>query len=396
MSNHNPSTRPRVLVLGGGFGGVETAIGLGKSGLFDVALVSERDFLYLFPITIWIPTGGIKAPQTKVSLAELARVNRFSVLQDSVERIDAANNLVVLKSQTLSYDYLVVALGAGKPKPVGVEHTHSLCAGPQATIALRDQVDALVSGGSGRIAIGFGGNPKDGSAMRGGPAFEFLFNLDHLLRRKGIRQNFELTFFAPMPTPGARMGEKALALIGPQLEARNIGRRVGTAIKGFEPAAVDFADGSKLEADLIMFIPGAVGHPVVTGSGLPTNEAGFLSIDEHTLVDGTTNVYAVGDSAALEGPSWRAKQGHVAEAMAHTCAHNIIKTEQGSTERIGYAEHVSILCLMDTGSGGILVYRSEKRELAIRLPIIGHWLKRGWGFYSRNSKLGRFPRLPGL
>ncbi len=44
-----------VLVLGGGFGGVEAAINLRKAGL-EVTLVSERSYLYLYPTSIWIPT----------------------------------------------------------------------------------------------------------------------------------------------------------------------------------------------------------------------------------------------------------------------------------------------------------------------------------------------------
>ncbi len=43
--------------------------------------------------------------------------------------------------------------------------------------------------------MGFGGNPKDTSAVRGGPAFEVLFNVDTYLKKKGVRDNFELDFF---------------------------------------------------------------------------------------------------------------------------------------------------------------------------------------------------------
>jgi sulfide:quinone oxidoreductase len=45
-----------VLVLGGGFAGLEVAIFLRKYG-FDVTLISERDYLYIYPTSIWVPTG---------------------------------------------------------------------------------------------------------------------------------------------------------------------------------------------------------------------------------------------------------------------------------------------------------------------------------------------------
>jgi sulfide:quinone oxidoreductase len=390
------ATRSQVVILGGGFAGVEAAITLSAARRFDITLVSERSFLHLFPVSIWTPTRGIAPSRTKVELAAIAAAHGFAVRVDAVTAITPELNQVTVGGATLDYDYLVIALGAGKPSPTGVEHTLSLCAGPSQAVEIRDRVDALVENCEGRIAVGFGSNPKDPSAMRGGPAFEILFNIDHLLRRKGMRDAFELTFFAPMATPGQRMGEKALAKIGPELAARGIAQQVGSPITAFEPDAITFASGARIPADLIIFIPGGVGHPVIAGSGLPVNDAGFLKIDAHTLVDGTANVYAVGDVAELSGPEFRAKQGHVAEAMAHAAAANIINAEAGSNERVGYAEHVSILCLMDTGNGAVLVYRSTTKQYAVSLPVVGHWLKRFWGFYARNSKLKRFPRLPGL
>ena len=46
----------RAIVLGGGIGGVEAAIELRKKGL-EVELVSDRDYLFVYPLAIWIPTG---------------------------------------------------------------------------------------------------------------------------------------------------------------------------------------------------------------------------------------------------------------------------------------------------------------------------------------------------
>ena len=40
--------------------------------------------------------------------------------------------------------------------------------------------------------------------------------------------------------------------------------------------------------------------------------------------------------------------------------------------------------------------RDDKRAFMLPLPIIGHWLKKMWGWYCRNSKLGRIPRIPGM
>jgi sulfide:quinone oxidoreductase len=255
----------------------------------------------------------------------------------------------------------------------------------------------LIEKGGGRIAMGFGGNPKDPTAVRGGPAFELMFNVDTLLRRKGLRDQFELTFFAPMPKPGQRMGQRAVEAMGQMFERLGIQTRYGKKITGFEPGGtVVFEDGSKLESDLTMFIAAGQGHPVIVASDLPKNAAGFVKADEGCAVDGMPGVWAIGDSAELLGPEWRAKQGHMAEVMARVAATNIAAIEAGRSERESYLPHVNIVCLMDMGNGAAYVKRDDEHEKMVAMPVYGHWAKKAWGSYYKLSKLGRVPRLPGM
>ncbi len=391
-----PATRKRALVIGGGFGGVQAATALARHERFDVTLISDRDFLYLFPTSIWVPTREMPYEQAQVPLAAVARKRGFRLVVDAVEEIRSADNVVRCAGGEHTYDYLVVATGAEKLHHPGAEHTLSICGRPETGLDIRDRLDALIARGEGTIAVGFGGNPKDRSAVRGGPAFELLFNIHQHLKRRKVRDRFTLTFFAPMAEPGERMGRRALKLMDGMFTRFGIDRRVGTPISAFDPDGVKFADGSRLDADLVLFIPGATGHSVAGRSDLPLNEAGFVRIDDTCLVQGTGNVYAVGDVAALEGPDWRAKQGHTAEVMARNAAYNIAAADAGRPERKGYQSHLSIICLMDTGDGAAMVYRGRRNSLVVPLPIVGHWMKQAWGRYARLVALGRIPRVPGL
>lgn len=386
----------KVLILGGGFAGVQTAIELQKSKQFEVTLVSDRDYLYIYPISIWVPVRNAEFDDVKVSLADIRKKYPFEVIVDSVKEIHAASHQVVCENQTMNYDYLVVAFGADKMKHKGIENTLSICGKPEVSLVIRDRIDALIQKGSGQIAVGFGGNPKDKSAVRGGPGFELIFNIHNLLRKKKIRQNFELTFFAPMEEPGARMGKGALPMINKLFDRYKIEKRFGKKITGFETGSVVFEDESKLDADLILFIPASAGHSVLQSSDLPLTEAGFIQIDNFCQVRGLSDVYAIGDIAAIEGPEWIAKQGHIAELMGQNAAHNIIESENGMTNKKGYQEHLNILCVMDTGDGAAFVFRNNQKSFLIPLPIVGHWMKKGWGVYSKLTKVGKFPRLPGL
>jgi len=387
----------KVLVLGGGFAGVEAAIYLRKQEL-DVTLISDRDYFYIYPTSIWIPTGEVTKEDVSVPLDKLAFAHGFKVIVDPVTKIEAKAKKITLESGRIldEYDYIVVALGQGKIQMNGMENTLSICGKPEEATELYERLDALVLKGSGKIAMGFGGNAKDPSAVRGGPAFEVLFNVDTYLKRKGIRDKFELTFFAPMHKPGMKMGEKALVMMDKMFGMMNIHKQVGSKITSFEADGINFEDGTKIESDLTMFISAGTGHNIIEDSDLPLSDAGFVVTNEYNEIEGFENVYAIGDSAALMGPDWKAKQGHVAEVMAKNVAYNIFQHAQNIDSKQSYKEHLNILCVMDTGNGAAFVYRDDKGGKMIPLPVIGHWMKKGWGWYCRNSKLGKIPRIPGM
>jgi sulfide:quinone oxidoreductase len=387
----------KAVVLGGGIGGVEAAISLRKNK-FDVELISERDYLFVYPLAIWIPTGERTFEKTSISLAEIARAHGFTLTLDDVTGISAAERSFTLRQggSRQDFDYLVVAIGAHKMPHKGKENVFSICGAPQESVRVKERLDELIASGSGTIAVGFGGNPNDPSAVRGGPAFEFLFNVHNMLRKKKIRRHFSLAFFAPMPSPGIRMGEKAVDMMDRMFDDTGIRAYTGKKIKAFEEGGVVFEDDSRLEADLTMFIAAGDGHAVVKASDLPTNEAGFISISPSCEVQGSPWMYAVGDVAALEGADWKAKQGHIAEVMARIAAGDIARKETGEGQSGNYVDELSILCVMDMGNGAGFIYRDDSRAVFLPMPVVGHWLKQSWGSYFKLRKLGKIPRLPGM
>lgn len=199
-----------------------------------------------------------------------------------------------------------------------------------------------------------------------------------------------------MAKPGQKMGEKALVMMDKMFKMTNIQKRVGSKITHFEEDGICFEDGTKLESDLTMFISAGSGHHILKESGLPLSDAGYVVTNEYNEIEGFDGVYAIGDSASLMGPEWRAKQGHVAEVMAKNVAYNIMNSIQHIDSKRSYMEHLNILCVMDTGNGAAFVYRSDKGGKMIPMPIVGHWMKKMWGWYCRYSKLGKIPRIPGM
>ena len=386
-----------VTILGGGIAGVEAAIYYRKEG-FDVELISDRSYVFIYPTAIWIPVRTASFDDVAFPLDKLAARHDFKLTVERVAAIRQSDKTVTFESgETRRIDHLVIAIGAAKTKHDGIEHTLSICGAPEQSLLLKDRIEALVAKGGGKIAFGFGGNPNDPSGVRGGPGFELFFNLHHHLEKLGIRDKFEMTFFAPMASPGARMGEKALKLMDMMFKRNRFGAQYGKKIKRFEEKAVVFEDDSRLESDLTMFIPAGDGMDLIKNSDLPQNGAGFIRIDNYCEIEGVKGWYAVGDAAALEGPEWKAKQGHIPEVMARNAAHNsAIDAGFKPGEKKTYQDHLNILCVMDMGNGAGFVYRDDKKALLIPMPIVGHWLKIFWGWYYKLSKMGYIPRIPGM
>ena len=81
----------KVTVLGGGIAGIEAAIHLRKKN-FEVTLVSNRDFVYIYPISIWIPTGEKTLKDVSIPFTELAHQHGFRIIADEVVSIQTKEN----------------------------------------------------------------------------------------------------------------------------------------------------------------------------------------------------------------------------------------------------------------------------------------------------------------
>ena len=106
------ATRPRVVVIGGGFAGLATTRGLAKTDV-DITLIDRRNFHLFQPLLYQVATGGLSPAEISAPLRSiLARQENVTVLRATVIDFDLENRLVVTKDRSLPFDHLVVATGA--------------------------------------------------------------------------------------------------------------------------------------------------------------------------------------------------------------------------------------------------------------------------------------------
>ena len=202
------TTGARVTILGSGFGALSAVRELRARGCQDeITLISPRAELHYLPGTIWIPSGLRTREQLIVPLAPFFARMKVRHVGAEVTGLSPDGRSVQTTAGEVANDALVIATGGRFIKKLpGIEHAITPCEGIAAAEKIRDRLKAMQGG---TIAVGFAGNPKEPTAVRGGPMFEFLFGIDAQLRREGRRERFTLVFFNPSKEPGARLGAKA-------------------------------------------------------------------------------------------------------------------------------------------------------------------------------------------
>ncbi|BBP46118.1 sulfide:quinone reductase [Thiosulfatimonas sediminis] len=377
------STHPKITVLGSGFAALTAVKQLRKKNpLAQITVISpSAEFIYL-PSLIWIPAGLRNAVDLRVDLGSFFRKNRIQHIAAQVTGISADGREVHTDNGTYANDGLIIASGGRFMKKLpGIEHAITPCEGIAAAEKIRDRL-AQMEGGT--IAIGFGGNPQEPSAMRGGPMFEFLFGIDTLLRQQGRRDKFKLVFFNPASEPGKRLGENVPHNILRMMLKQNIETRLGQKILGFEANLVK-TENAQFGADLILFMPGMTGPAWLPQSSLPQSPGGMIVANMFAQVTEMSKVYVAGDAGSFPGPDWQAKQAHAADLQAKTAADNLTKELNGQSDFVEFKHE--LVCIIDTLSHGIFIKRSAKGTTLLPPCRLFHWAKRIFeGWYLRQYR----------
>ena len=363
-----------ITVLGAGFGALSSVRVLRKRGFKGrITVVAPRAELHYLPGTIWIPAGLRTREQLIVPLENFFRRMRVEHVAAQVTGLSDDARTVHTSSGMVQTDGLIVASGGRFIRKLpGIEHAITPCEGIAAAEQIRDRLRTMQQG---TIAVGFGANPNEQSAVRGGPMFEFLFGIDEQLRREGRRDRIQLVFFNPSPRPGNRLGDKAVDHLLNEMRRRGIGTHLGHKMVRFEADKV-VTEGGEFAADMILFMPGLTGPVWLDQSPLPRSPGGMVAADAHCKVAGFDKVYVVGDSGSFPGPDWMPKQAHMADLQAEAAASNLLAEMAGKPATRGFK--VELVCIIDALDKGTLVYRTERRNLLLPPSRWMHMAKRGF------------------
>jgi sulfide:quinone oxidoreductase len=217
----------RVVIVGGSFGGLTTAYELRKRlgrSKCEITLISKDRHFVFIPSLPWVAMGSKALDQISFDLEKPLARKRIDFAHATVVRVDPQAQKVVTDSEEFPYDYLVIATGhrsANEAVPgLGPFDGpgHSLMSPPEAEEA-RDALKAFLDD---PVPMAVGCAP---GASCIGPAYEFVFEIDHLLRQRKMRHKVPIAFVTPEPFLGhfgvGGMGKSRQFLEG-ELEQRDI------------------------------------------------------------------------------------------------------------------------------------------------------------------------------
>lgn len=326
----------RVVVLGGGFGGIEAATRLRRLLPEDEVVLVAQDHRFAMGWTkIWDLVGIRELAVGTRELPELADQGiRF--VHAEISAIDGGACAAATTAGDLEADAMIVALGAdGDPSAVnqldGV-HSHDLYSFTALPAAKR----ALTATESGHVAVAVMGQP-----FKCPPApFEAVLALDEYFRERGLRDDVALSIATPSPGALPVAGPDASRMVAEQVTSRDIELRLEHLLVTIDPASrqLTFDTGATVEADLLLAVPGAVPPAVVAASDL-AGAGGWIHPDPLTLATDVSRVYAVGDCTTV--PTATAalpKAGIFAAAEARVAADNVA-ADLGAGEAVEFTGH---------------------------------------------------------
>lgn len=333
--------KPRILILGAGFGGMELSSILSETfgDGADVTLIDKGDAFVFGYSKLDVMFGRKTLDEVRMPYANFVKPG-VRLLRETVTLIDPATKRVVTDKGFHEADYLVVALGAD----YDIAATPGLAASSEfysfaGADRLRSILPAFVKG---KVVIGVCAAP-----FKCPPApSEAALLLHDFLVERGVRQDCEISVVVPFGTPLPPSPETSVALLGAFAE-RGIIWVPDRQVAAVDPTAktVTLDDDSVMACDLLLGVPKHCAPLAVKRSGMA--EDGWVPVDPRTLETRWPGVFAVGDIANTGTP----KAGVFAEGESQSVAVTLVSLIKGEAGKGSYGGRGT--CYFEFGKGRI-------------------------------------------
>ena len=315
MAEHNhqaaplPTNVPHVVIIGGGFGGVEAAKALGRSKV-RVTLIDRRNHHLFQPLLYQVATATLNPANIASPLRHILRnYDNVEVLLGEVAGVDVRGKVVNLTDGAVPFDYLIVAAGS----------THSYMGHDEwaeHAPGLKSLEDAVAIRRKVLLAYEAAEREADPRARRewttfvvvggGATGLELAGSIAEIARNDMVQEfhNFNPTrskvylieagprLMASYPEDLSRSAQKQLENLGVEV-------RVNTPVTNVDAGGVTFKDGS-IAARTVIWGAGVKASSLGESLGAPRDKNGRVEVNPDLSVPGAPHVFVIGDMMALK------------------------------------------------------------------------------------------------
>jgi len=361
----------KVLILGGGFGGVVAAERLAEQlgDEHQITLVSRSRQFVFYPALVKLAFGKTEPADVSFDLRHTLLDRRINFIEAEVAHIDPSERNVTIANGQVegkpAYDYLVFALGRrlATERITGFyEHAHHLL-----------NVDKAISFGKavkqlheGRAVFG-----QCSGARLPVPVYESAFALARRLKENGEPERVRITVISPT-TLESEIGDPAGAgALKKALDEHQIEFLANLNIESLTQNSAMTKSGEGISFDLLMLMPPFRGSSAASYLGI-TNEEGYINVDSTMRVAGCERIYAVGDCTNFDGP----KMGHVAVRQAEVAAANLAAEIDGRAP-VSHYQHEMRFVIDEIGADSLYLHKdlSTDKPATVRQGRFWSWAK---------------------
>jgi len=300
--------KPRVVILGAGFGGLTAARKM--AGFADVTVVDRHNFQTFLPLLYQVSTAGLAADHVAHPVRGALRKTGVQFRMGTPISVDHKNKSVKLdSSEVLDFDYLIVALGSATADfgvPGVFEHALGMKSVHEA-LTIRAEVlrrfeDLCRFEDETIFPISVVGGGPTGVEMAGAFAELVRGPLKNDQRHAAAHIKINLIEAGPRILP--MFSEKLSAHGKKDLEKLGVTVHLNTAVKAIKPRTIEISDGSKIASEVTIWAAGVKGEPTGAKLNLPLINT-RIDVENTLQVKHYPHIFAIGDIAGFVGENGR-------------------------------------------------------------------------------------------
>lgn len=309
--------KKRVVIVGGGFGGLSLANKL-DSKLFQVVLLDKNNYHIFQPLLYQVASSGLEAEAISFPFRNFLQKRKgFYFRLAEVKSIDPQNNSIITSIGRLSYDYLVIATGTttnffdnkniiDNALPMkSIEEAMIL----QNTLLLNIEKSLTVNDPEQRLSllnVVIVGGGATGVEIAGAISEmkRFVIPKDYPELKDSSLNIYVIEGSQIL----ASMSDKASAKAKGFLEKMGVNLLIGKRVQDYKDGCVVLDDGNKIPTDTLIWVSGVISDKIDGFAEYQIGNNGRIIVDEFNLTKGLNNVYVIGDTCIQESESY--PKGH--------------------------------------------------------------------------------------